>query len=68
MYYFKLISNLSILLILDLYTTYIKKQSTLLTNYTNHPLLFSNDNINDDYILGFNTYLNLLEKFNILEG
>jgi len=65
MYYFKLISNLIILTILDLNTNYIKKESILLSNYTNHKLLFSNDNINDDYILGFNIYLDLLDKLNL---
>jgi len=66
MYYIKLISNLLILSILDLKTNYIKQQSIILSNYTNHPLLFSNQDINQDYILGHQTYLNILDKLNLL--
>jgi hypothetical protein len=66
MYYIKLISNLLILSILDLKTNYIKQQPTILSNYTNHPLLFSSQDINQDYILGHQTYLNTLNKLNLL--
>ena len=62
----KIISNLIILSILDLHTTYIKQQSILLTNHTNHKLLFSNNNIDEDYIIGFQIYLNILSYFKLL--
>ena len=66
MLYIKIISNLIILSILDLYTHFIKQQTILLSNHTNHPLLFSNNNIEEDYIIGFQFYLNILSKFKLL--
>lgn len=62
----KIISNLIILSILDLHTHFIKQQSILLSNHTNNKFLFSNNNINEDYIIGFQIYLNILSYFKLL--
>ncbi len=66
MLYLKIISNLIVLSILDLNTNFVKKQSISLSNYTNHKLLFSNSNIEEDYILGYQIYSNILFKLKLL--